>query len=91
MPGGLRPDTGMRRALKNRREVPILWRSGVGEKEVSPMSGSEAFRTCPYCAAEGVPMLVVYPRLVAGSATSWKCRSCNRFWSDTQLHLLHAS
>ncbi len=55
------------------------------------MSDSEAFRTCPYCAAEGVPKLVVYPRLVAGSATSWRCRACNRIWSDTQLHLLRAS
>ena len=42
------------------------------------MSDSEAFRTCPYCAAQDVPKLVVYPRLVSGSATSWKCRSCNR-------------
>jgi len=55
------------------------------------MTGSEAFRTCPYCAAEDVPKLVVYPRVVTGSATCWKCRSCNRYWSDTQLHLLHAS
>ncbi len=55
------------------------------------MSDSEAFRTCPYCAATGVPKLVVYPRLVAGSATSWRCRSCDRLWSDAQLHLLRAS
>jgi transposase-like protein len=63
----------------------------MSDGEVESVSDSEAFRTCPYCAAEGVPMLVVYPRLVAGSATSWKCRSCNRYWSDTQLHLLRAS
>ena len=55
------------------------------------MSDSEAFRTCPYCAAQGVPKLVVYPRLVSGSATSWRCRSCDRYWSDAQLHLLRAS
>ncbi len=36
-------------------------------------------------------MLVVYPRLVSGSATNWKCRSCNRYWSDTQLLVLSAS
>ena len=55
------------------------------------MSDSDAFRTCPYCAVEDVPTLVVYPRRVAGSATSWRCRSCGRYWSDTQLHLLRAS
>ena len=55
------------------------------------MSDSEAFRTCPYCATQDVPMLVVYPGLVAGSATSWKCRTCSRYWSDAQLHLLRAS
>lgn len=55
------------------------------------MSDSEAFRTCPYCSARGVPKLVVYPRLVAGSATSWICRECNRYWSDAQLLLLRAS
>jgi hypothetical protein len=71
--------------------VPILRGSDVGQRGVDPMGDSEAFRTCPYCAAEGVPKLVVYPRLVAGSATSWKCRACNQFWSDAQLHLLRAS
>jgi hypothetical protein len=77
--------------LKICRYVPIhLW-SDVGQRGVDPMSDAEAFRTCPYCAAEGVPKLVVYPRLVAGTATSWKCRSCNRYWSDTQLLLLQAS
>lgn len=55
------------------------------------MSDSEAFRTCPYCAAQDVPKLVVYPRVVAGSATTWRCRSCDRFWSDAQLLLLRAS
>jgi len=60
-------------------------------QEVDRVSDSEAFRTCPYCAAEAVPTLVVYPRLVSGTATNWKCRSCNRYWSDTQLLLLNAS
>jgi transposase-like protein len=55
------------------------------------VSDSEAFRTCPYCATEDVPKLVIYPRLVAGSASSWQCRACNRYWSDAQLHLLRAS
>jgi hypothetical protein len=55
------------------------------------MSDSEAFRTCPYCSTEGVPKLVVYPRLVAGSATSWKCRACDQYWSDAQLLLLRAA
>ena len=55
------------------------------------MSESQAFRTCPYCATEGVPKLVVSPRLVSGSSTSWKCRSCDRYWSDAQLALLRAS
>jgi hypothetical protein len=55
------------------------------------MSDPEAFRTCPYCATEGVPKLVVYPRLVAGSATTWKCRECDAYWSDAQLLLLRAS
>jgi transposase-like protein len=55
------------------------------------VSESQAFRTCPYCATEGVPKLVVYPRLVSGSSTSWKCRSCDRYWSDAQLALLRAS
>jgi hypothetical protein len=63
----------------------------VVDLEVNRVSDSEAFRTCPYCAAVGVPMLVVYPRLVSGSATSWKCRECDRYWSDTQLLLLRAS
>jgi len=70
--------------------MPILTRSTV-DLEVDRVSDSEAFRTCPYCAAEGVPKLVIYPRLVAGSSTSWKCRSCNRYWSDSQLVLLRAS
>ena len=55
------------------------------------MSDSEAFRTCPHCATQDVPMLVVYPRLVAGTSTSWKCRACNRYWSDSQMVLLRAS
>jgi transposase-like protein len=55
------------------------------------MSQSEAFRTCPYCAAQEVPKLVVYPRLVSGSSTTWKCRSCDRYWSDAQTVLLRAS
>jgi len=55
------------------------------------MSQSEAFRTCPYCAAQEVPMLVVYPSLVSGSSTCWKCRSCDRYWSDAQTVLLGAS
>ncbi len=55
------------------------------------MTQSEAFRTCPYCGAQDVPKLVVYPRLVSGSATSWKCRSCDGYWSDTQVVLLRAS
>ena len=55
------------------------------------MNESAAFRTCPYCAAEDIPKLVVYPRLVAGTSTSWKCRSCDRYWSDAQTVLLRAS
>jgi len=55
------------------------------------VSDSEAFRTCPYCGTEDVPKLVVYPRLVAGSATSWQCRACDRYWSDAQLYLLRVS
>jgi transposase-like protein len=55
------------------------------------MSQTDAFRTCPYCAAEDVPMLVVYPRLVSGTSTSWKCRSCDQYWSDAQTVLLRAS
>ena len=55
------------------------------------VSQSDAFRTCPYCATEDVPMLVVYPRLVAGTATSWRCRACDRYWSDAQTVLLRAS
>jgi len=55
------------------------------------MSQSEAFRTCPYCGTQEVPMLIVYPRLVSGTATNWKCRSCHRYWSDTQTVLLRAS
>jgi len=55
------------------------------------VSQSDAFRTCPYCATEDVPMLVVYPRLVAGTATNWKCRACNRYWCDAQTVLLRAS
>ena len=55
------------------------------------MSDLNAFRTCPYCAAEEIPMLVVYPRLVTGTATSWKCRTCERYWSDSQTALLQAS
>jgi transposase-like protein len=70
--------------------VPILKESTL-DPEVNAMSDSDAFRTCPYCATEGVPKLVVYPRLVAGTATSWRCRSCDRLWSDAQLHLLRAS
>jgi transposase-like protein len=70
--------------------VPILQVSTV-DLEVNQVSDSEAFRTCPYCATEGVPKLVVYPRLVAGSSTSWRCRACNRYWSDSQLLLLRAS
>ena len=63
----------------------------VVNQEVDRVSESEAFRRCPHCATEGIPMLVVYPRLVSGSATNWKCRSCNRYWSDTQLLVLSAS
>jgi transposase-like protein len=59
--------------------------------EVSIVAESEAFRTCPYCAAQDVPKLVVYPRLVSGSATNWRCRSCDRTWSDAQTVLLRAS
>jgi len=55
------------------------------------VSQSDAFRTCPYCATEDVPMLVVYPRLVAGTATNWKCRACDRYWCDAQTVLLRAS
>jgi hypothetical protein len=55
------------------------------------VSDTEAFRTCPYCATEDVPKLVIYPRLVTGSATSWQCRACDRYWSDTELHLLRVS
>ena len=55
------------------------------------MSQSEAFRTCPYCAAQEVPKLVVYPRLVSGSSTNWKCRSCDQYWSDAQTVLLRVS
>ena len=29
-------------------------------------------------------MLVVYPRLMSGTATSWKCRACDQYWSDAQ-------
>ncbi len=55
------------------------------------MNESDAFRTCPYCAAEDIPKLVVYPRLVAGTSTSWRCRSCDGYWSDAQTALLRAS
>ena len=55
------------------------------------MSESDVFRTCPYCATQGVPKLVVYPRLVSGSSTNWRCRSCDRTWSDAQTSLLRAS
>ena len=70
--------------------MPIQEGSAVG-REVTRVSDSEAFRTCPYCGTEGVPKLVVYPRRMAGSATTWKCRACDRYWSDAQLHLLRAS
>jgi hypothetical protein len=52
---------------------------------------ADVFRTCPYCAARDVPKLVVYPRLVSGSATNWRCRTCDRTWSDAQTALLRAS
>jgi len=59
--------------------------------EESIVSESEAFRTCPYCAAQDVPKLVVYPRLMSGSATNWRCRACDRTWSDSQTAMLRAS
>ena len=55
------------------------------------MNESDAFRTCPYCAAQDVPMLVVYPRLMAGTSTSWKFRSSDRYCSDDKTLLLRAS
>ena len=76
--------------LKKSERVPIFQVSIV-DLEVNLMSDSEAFRTCPHCATQDVPMLVVYPRLVAGTSTSWKCRACNRYWSDSQMVLLRAS
>jgi hypothetical protein len=76
-------------ALKLWADVPI--HLGAVPTGGDPMSQTDAFRTCPYCAAEDVPKLVVYPRLVAGTSTSWKCRSCDQYWSDAQTVLLRAS
>ena len=55
------------------------------------MNQSDAVRTRPYCATPEVPKLVVYRRQVTASATSWKCWSCDRYWSDAQTVLLRAS
>jgi len=76
--------------LKSGRRVPIHQVSDPSP-EVSYVSEPEAFRTCPYCAAQDVPKLVVYPRLMSGSSTIWRCRSCDRTWSDAQTTLLRAS
>lgn len=48
------------------------------------MPGSEAFRTCPHCRVDGVPKLIILPRMRPGSPSTWQCRSCGRAWSDTQ-------
>ena len=56
------------------------------------MNQSDAVvRTRHYCATPEVPKLVVYRRLVTGSATSWKYRSCDRYWSDAQTVLFRGS
>jgi transposase-like protein len=55
------------------------------------MSDDEVFRTCPYCASQEVPTLLVKATWKTGSDSSWRCRACGREWSDAQSRLLRAS
>jgi formate dehydrogenase maturation protein FdhE len=55
------------------------------------MSEPEAFRICPHCGSQEVPKLIVRSAGMSGSGSSWRCRACDRDWSDAEYHHLRAS
>jgi transposase-like protein len=40
------------------------------------------FRICPNCGSDDVPTLVVTSTYRPGHGCSWRCHSCQCFWSD---------
>ena len=55
------------------------------------MSEPEAFRICPHCGSQEVPKLIVRSARISGNGSSWRCRDCNRDWSDAEYCHIRAS
>ena len=56
-----------------------------------PMNETEAFRICPRCGSREVPKLIVQAARADASGSSWRCRSCDRDWTDAEYYTLLAS